>query len=115
MVDASGRPACGSVSVVNMPRAAAISDASLRPSFTAAAAMPWAILSIGRNAPITPVESTRAWSGSAPQAAAASRAISSASRRPRSPVQALATPEQITTARIRSLGVRLRSSATGAA
>ena len=54
-----------------------------------------------------PVERTRAWSSSAPQAAAASRAISSASSSPRSPVQALALPELTTTARIRSLGVRL--------
>jgi hypothetical protein len=101
--------------VVNIPRAAAINDVSLRPSLTAAAAIPWLTLSIGRNEPITPVDRTSAWSGSAPQASAAKRAISSASRSPRSPVQALATPEQIATARIRSLGVRLRSSATGAA
>ncbi len=103
------------VSVVNMPRAAESRQAALSPSFTAAAAMPCSILSMGRKAPITPVESTRTCSSLAPQAAAASRVICRASSSPRWPVQALATPEQITTARIRSLGVRLRSNSTGAA
>ncbi len=103
------------VSVVSMPRAAATRASSSAPNWPAAWAIPWAIFSMGKNAPITPVESTRAWSAAAWQAAAARRAISSASRRPRSPVQALALPELATTARIRSLGVRLRSKATGAA
>ena len=48
------------VSVVNMPRAAESRQASLFPNFTAAAEIPCSILSMGRKAPITPVESTRA-------------------------------------------------------
>ena len=88
------------VSVVNMPFAAESRQASLVPSLTAAEEMPCSILSIGKNCPMTPVESTSASSSFAPHAAAAMRAISTASRRPRSPVQALATPEQITTQRI---------------
>ena len=95
MRDACGRPACGPCRWSTCRGRRRPAHASLRPSFTAAAAMPCSILSIGRNSPITPVESTSAWSASAPQAAAARRAISSASRRPRSPVQALALPELI--------------------
>ena len=77
--------------------------------------MPARIFSIGSIAPMTPVDITSASSARAPQASAAQAAICAASRSPWSPVQALATPELIATQRIESLGVRSRSSFTGAA
>ncbi len=108
------------VSVVIMPRAAEISDASSVPTLAAAALMPAAIFSMGKNVPITPVDITRAWFGwrgrlsMRPTASAARRAISAASRSPRSPVQALATPELTAITRTSRAGVRLRFQPTGA-
>ena len=49
--------------------------------------------------PMTPVEQTRTWSGSAPSRPAAREAVASVSHMPCAPVQALALPELRTTAR----------------
>ena len=88
------------VSVVSMPRAAATSGASSWPTACRRPRMPAAIFSIGRNSPMMPVDSTSACSGFAPAGLGRQLGHLAGVAMPRSPVQALALPELITTARI---------------
>ena len=80
----------GAVSVVMMARAARGQPLSTRDA--AAAVMPAAIRSIGRNSPMTPVENGRISSGRQPTASAAMAQVASASRMPTAPVAAFALP-----------------------
>ena len=99
-----------------MPRAAAINDASSQPNCPARVRKPAAIFSIGKNSPMMPVDMTSACSacGAAGRGREAGH-FAGVGRSPRSPVQALALPELIATARKPLPGVRERSRATGAA
>jgi hypothetical protein len=72
-------------------------------------------LSIGIGLPITPVLITNTSIGEQPIFAATIAVISSASRIPASPVQALALPLLMITARVLLDGVLMRQSVTGAA
>jgi hypothetical protein len=106
----------GRVSVVIMPRAAVTTASASVPKRPATISMPALIFPSGRNSPMMPVESTSTpASGTASDSGRGAAAIAAASSRPRVPVQALALPELIATARKPVPGVRARSKATGAA
>src|SRR5207237_425981 len=82
---------------VTEARAAAAPPSRARPA--AAVVMPRATLAMSSLTPMTPVDATSTWSGSAPSTAAVAVAIASACARPSSPVQALAQPLFATIAR----------------
>ena len=98
----------GPLSVVRIALDAFSKSESSLFSSLAATPIPLVILSIGSKCPMTPVERTRTWFVCAPIALAAKTAICSLSSMPCCPVQALALPELMTTARNVSVGVRLR-------
>ena len=96
---AISRSACfGAASVVVIATAASAPPPSCRPA--KARSMPCSTISIGSCTPITPVEATSTCSVSQPSPAATSTVMRSASRRPGSPVAALALPLEITIARV---------------
>src|SRR5258708_4946534 len=105
----------GRVSLVMM--ASTVCAAFPREEFkrAAAAAMPRFTLGMGRVTPMRPVEATSTWAAGTRRIFAATAVISSASRRPRAPVQALALPELTTMARAVDLFARGRLTLTGAA
>src|SRR5882724_3280780 len=105
----------GRVSLVMM--ASTVCAAFSREEFkrAAAAAMPRFTLGMGRVTPMRPVEATSTWAAGTRRIFAVTAAISSASRRPRAPVQALALPELTTMARAVDLFARGRLTLTGAA
>ena len=99
----------GNGSVVMIASAASAPPSALRRA--AAAGMPVRSAAILRFTPMTPVDATRTSVGAQPSTAAVSAAISRASARPCGPVQALAQPLLVTTARARLAArrqVRLR-------
>ena len=108
----------GTVSVVIMAREALSRWVESCPSELHACWMPLRTSSMGRNRPITPVLATKADPGSKPSVFSTRWVISRASAKPLSPVQALALPEEATTARKGvpwPWGRRFRQRATGAA
>ena len=94
-------PACfGRVSVVRIARAKAASALGPAARRARALGMPGRTFSIGRKCPMTPVDATRTASEGQPISRATSPVISSASARPRAPVQTFAFPLEATTPRI---------------
>ena len=107
-------PNLGRVSVVIMPAAAARQS---EPRFALANSTPRAILSIGKWAPMTPVDITRTCSATIESASATRLEVARAFFKPIAPVQALALMVLVATARI-DFGFsssRCISSSTGAA
>ena len=103
------------VSVVSMAVAAASPPAASALSAVASFGIPDSTGSIGIGIPISPVEQTSTSRGAQPSDSAVSSAMRSASRRPASPVAALALPELSTTAAARPSWRWMRLICTGAA
>ena len=101
------------VSVVRIACAASSPPVGLKAA--AARDAPARMRAIGSVTPITPVEHTSTSRSSIPSAPATAAAISRASAIPCSPVQALAQPLLMATARAWPAATRSRSSCTGAA
>ena len=87
------------VSVVMMAVAASVPARGVSARARAATSIPSRRTGMSMRSPMTPVEQTRTWPGSVLSSPAARAAVASVSRRPCSPVQALALPELRTTAR----------------
>ena len=87
------------VSVVMMAVAASVPAWGVSARARAATSMPSRRTGMSMRSPMTPVEQTRIWPGSAPSRPAVRVAVASVSCMPCAPVQALALPELRTTAR----------------
>ncbi len=104
----------GKVSVVIMAVAASRNASDELASRVIATGIPSARFSRGKKRPITPVEQTKTSSSAHPRSRATCEVIQRASSSPRVPVQALALPELMITARAVPRGSRVREILTGA-
>ena len=98
---ASSTRSRASLRTVSVVRMASAARSPCAPSVSASSGMPASMGAMGSGTPMRPVEHTSTSSGAHPRLSAVSSHIRRASRRPFSPVAALAFPELSTTAAAR--------------